>query len=434
MKKITFLFLIISTTILKVLAQNPVQGKVFDAETKKPVENASVYFNNTEIGMKTNDIGAFRLYPKDLYKDLVISAVGYEKVIIAVQNSSSNYTIFLKPKDNNLNQVNITVDKNAWRKWGNFFQRLLLGNDPRYTANCSILNPKDVAFYYDKDDNSLEVSLKNTLVIRNTDLGYNYNIDIDEFKYSFVNDDLSYRSTIKYEEIKNKGRKNMNVQAATNNAYYGSKAHFYKSLYANRLMEEGFTLCGYWSVKNVEKERVLQIVQKRQAQKMAENSEQAEILKLSDNLDSAIYYKQILEQTDQICWGTKGVNIKELLTYDRAKKRVLFKFQDTLILTYTRDNELLNEFTPSNSSSRSHRYALIDHSSMRPSHYNSRYSEVSTKMLLIDDKGVTIDAAGFTYENVLFMIGDLGNRRLALELPLNYTPKEGRKSYDVISF
>lgn len=415
MKKITLTLLIIFVAIINVLAQKPVQGRVYDADTKKPIENASVYFNNTEIGMKTNDIGAFRLYPKVLYKDLVVSAVGYEKFIISVENLKSSYVVYLKPKEDTLAEVKITIDRNGWKKWGEFFQRLLFGNYMYYTGSCKIINPKDIIFYYDKDDKTLEIALKRPLIVTNSDLGYIYNIDVDEFKYSFLTDAIRYRSTIQYEEIKNKGRKKMNVQAATNDAYYGSKAHFFRSLYSNSLEEEGFKLSKYWSVKNVEKERVVEIIQKRQAEKIASGSWNALHATLSDNIDSANYYRQILAQNDEICWGTKNIDLKDILTFYKGKGKVLLKFSDTLLLTYNRNNEVLNQFV----------------SKKNPGH---PYTDFSTKIFLTNSKGVEIDAAGFAYDNVLFMIGDLGNRRLAKELPLNYDPREGRKLYDVVSF
>lgn len=327
--------------ILNASGQDVIQGRIFDADTKQPIQNASVYINNTGIGMKTNDIGAFRIYPKQLYKDLVISAVGYEKAIVEIKRISTNYTVYLKHKENTLDEVNITFDKNAWKKWGDIFSKLLLGLDVQYSESCEIMNPKDVDFFYDDEESSLTVTTKKTLVVKNKDLGYYLNIDIDKFKYFFYDDHLLYESTINYEDLKLKGRKNLNAQISTNFNYYGSKRHFYQSLYNKTLEKEGFSICTFSGIRNLEKDRVNLAIQKRYAKMIAKGANKRETEQLADDIDSIIYYKEVLRQPDFLLSESMAVDLSLFVKYDTLNKKLKFNFPDTLILNYTRDNLLI---------------------------------------------------------------------------------------------
>lgn len=410
MKKIKLIVLLLPFFIMNGYAQEVIQGRVLDEETKQAIPNASVYINNTSIGMKTNDIGAFRIYPQKLYKDLVISVVGYEKTIVEIRKISTNYTIYLKRKENTLNEVNITFDKNAWKKWGDIFSKILLGAEVQYSKGCEIMNPKDVNFYYDEDEGSLTVTTDKTLVVKNIDLGYNLNIDIDNFKYFFIDDQLLYSSTVNYEELNLKGRKKSNIQISTNYTYYGSKRHFYQSLYNKKLEEEGFTLCAFEGKRNIEKDRVTAIVQKRYAKMISKGAGKREVEMLADNLDSAIYYRKILRQSDFLVSQTKAIDVDQYVRYDTVHKTINFNFPDTLLLTYTRNNSLLSNFTDRKKPDK-----------------NNMYSTFTTLLYLTGKDGAEINEAGFSNNNVLFTIGDIGDRRFSRELPLSYEPKIGRK-------
>ena len=56
-----------------------ITGVVLDAQTRMPIESASVYFDNTTIGTSTNDKGEFEIEKGDhINATLVISFLGYE--------------------------------------------------------------------------------------------------------------------------------------------------------------------------------------------------------------------------------------------------------------------------------------------------------------------------------------------------------------------
>ena len=47
-------------------------GDVFDARTHQPIENASVYFKNTQIGTATNPEGLFMLRTDQKHSEVLV--------------------------------------------------------------------------------------------------------------------------------------------------------------------------------------------------------------------------------------------------------------------------------------------------------------------------------------------------------------------------
>ena len=70
------------------------RGKVLDSKTKKPIETASIYFDNTTIGTTTDENGSFSItYNDAVQSTLVISYLGYEKVFISDYQSLNTVII-----------------------------------------------------------------------------------------------------------------------------------------------------------------------------------------------------------------------------------------------------------------------------------------------------------------------------------------------------
>ncbi|WP_343522924.1 carboxypeptidase-like regulatory domain-containing protein [Pedobacter sp.] len=400
--KFLTLILFFFTVPASVFAQVMLQGKVLDAESRKPVTNASVYFNNTQVGSVTNDKGQFKLYAPRLYNDLVISAVGYERAIVNVTESNSSYTVLLKEKANNLMEVRISSGKNNWQKWGDLFFRLLLGKNSHITSSFKILNPEDIKFYYDEQEHYLEASSDKAILIKNALLDYTIHLDIEDFTYNIVDDELNYNSAVYFEGINKIDKRR---QLILSNNYLGSKMHFYRSLYSKTLESENFSLYRYHAVKNLKKESVSRTVQLYRVKKMAAGAKGDELLKLSDNRDSAAYYKKILLQDDVLKWDTTQVDYRQYLTYDSLNHKMTFKFSDTLMVVYRRS------FDANLGLFRSH---------VGNAQQATRVVELKTLLYLTNKDGVQLDPSGFCLPNAILMTGNMGDRRLAEQLPYDY--------------
>ncbi|MFK4985418.1 carboxypeptidase-like regulatory domain-containing protein, partial [Klebsiella pneumoniae] len=91
--------------------------------TRMPVNAASIYLSNTSVGTVSKEDGSFQIhsFPSGRY-DLVVSILGFETYIVAVQSNKlpDFLEIVLKPKVNDLQEIVVEpYDKNGWEKWGN---------------------------------------------------------------------------------------------------------------------------------------------------------------------------------------------------------------------------------------------------------------------------------------------------------------------------
>jgi len=401
LKKIALCVFFCSFCIFQItFAQSTVEGKVLNAATKQPIPGASVYFNNTQIGAATNNNGVFKISARRLYKDLVVSAVGYQSQVINVNSGDKSYTVLLSEKTNTLMEVTVSTGKNDWKKWGSFFSGLLFGNDPRYKLYCKILNPEDIKFFYNENEHYLEATANKPILIWNSVMNCQLQVDLYEFGYSFIKDNITYSSYAYYEGFNNKPNKKRKMALAVN--YLGSQMHFYRSLYAKTLETENFRVYRYTSVKNVEKQNVLKVVQRYKAGKMATGET---LSKLSDNPDSARYYERILKQKDVLKWDTTKVDYKQYLTFDPIENKMHFKFSDTLMVVYNRDEKELEK---------------LAQSSLAFKFKQTSVFMLKTLLSLNNKDGVVIDPAGYITSNDLEMSGNMGNRRLAEQLPYDF--------------
>ena len=106
--KINLLILFIAVSIQ--LHAQVRQGVVLNADTRRPIPNASVHINNTTIGTSSNAEGVFSLqgFPAPPYQ-IHVSAIGYETRIVEIprQTSASSIAILLIPKISELAEAAI---------------------------------------------------------------------------------------------------------------------------------------------------------------------------------------------------------------------------------------------------------------------------------------------------------------------------------------
>ena len=137
---------------LLLVSQN-IKGKVIDKVTREPVETASIYFDHTTIGTTTDENGEFSIEFNDaVQSNLVISFLGYEKVLITDYRSMSNVIVELVVATNTLDEVYVNFDDELTRAQKlQLFRKEFLGTS--HVANsCKILNEEDLVLYYDSDN------------------------------------------------------------------------------------------------------------------------------------------------------------------------------------------------------------------------------------------------------------------------------------------
>ena len=224
-------------------------GLVLDKLTQQPIETVSVYFDNTTIGTTTNDKGEFSIsYTDAVQSTLVISYLGYNKVLISDFRSKNNVVIELVEADNALDEVYLEYDDGLTRRQKlRLFRKEFLGNS-KFGKSCKILNEDDLILKYDKRKKDLYASCKVPLKVLNKSLQYEISYDLIDFevKFKYANlktreftvNSVVYFGTSFYKELEN-FKKNKSIKNREQ-AYSGSVQHFMRSLYNKNLKDEGY--------------------------------------------------------------------------------------------------------------------------------------------------------------------------------------------------
>jgi len=244
MKKIFLASFSLLLTLLS-FAQATITGQVTDADTKLPLEGASVFAQNTTIGTITNKEGGYKISLGKGGYELIISYTGYSTKIITVEaNADKNLDIELKKEDKSMSEVVIQSTNevtDGWQQYGDFFTKHFIGSTP-FADSCFLLNPEVLKFYFYKRSNKLKVLATEPLKIANKSLGYNLAYALDSFVYYNNTEINSYRGTCLYSAMEGTAEDQKLWAENRNKAYFGSRLHFLRSYYDSTLKEEGFNV------------------------------------------------------------------------------------------------------------------------------------------------------------------------------------------------
>jgi hypothetical protein len=215
-----------------------VTGKVTDADSGKPIANASIYLNGTSRGTTSDAAGAFKITINQPGTPLIISCVGYQSQTVG-DYSTGNLTIALKAKQMALAEV-VIGGMNREEELKIFITQFI----GAISKDCTISNTIDINFHYHKKDKTLEADASEPLIIYNKKLGYKITYFLSYFKH--IPGEVHYGGNFFFTEdtagLTPKELKK--IHQARNEAYLGSRMHFIRSFWANRLDEEGFTIYG----------------------------------------------------------------------------------------------------------------------------------------------------------------------------------------------
>lgn len=245
MKKLFFFLVLLSITIIGT-AQGTLSGKVIDAETKTPLEGASVFAQNTTVGTITKQDGSFRLQLNKGGYELVVSFTGYQPKRINVEGAAGdkNLDVELSKEDKSLGEVIIKSSNevfDGWEKYGSFFLAHFIGATP-FADSCRLENPDALKFYYYKKSDRLKVLATEPLRITNKLLGYHLNYALDSFIHFYKTGINSYRGACLYQPMEGDSLQGAQWKTNREAAYYGSRLHFLRSYYDSTVQEEGFTV------------------------------------------------------------------------------------------------------------------------------------------------------------------------------------------------
>lgn len=222
------------------------KGRVTDKDTHLPLEAASVFAQNTTIGVLTDSAGYFSItLPAGGYS-LAITYTGYETGLLRVSHTSASVELHieLSPEEKSLDEIAIVFSaelKDGWEKYGDFFLKNFIGQT-KYSTQCIIKNPEALRFFYYKKRRTLKVIAREPLIVENFALGYTLTFAIDSFVNNFNTRTSLFVGYPKFEEMTGTvAQRNIWLKNRFE-IYNGSLLHFMRSLYAKKLQEDGYEL------------------------------------------------------------------------------------------------------------------------------------------------------------------------------------------------
>jgi hypothetical protein len=236
-----FIFLCLFCPFIALAQYGSITGKVVRAGSKDAVPRASVFLSNSSFGTTSTDNGNFSLNGlRQGQYTLVVTAVGFDDYtkVVLVGSEPITLTIEMSTKSIQLRDVFIST-KADWRTNYEKFKNEFIGTDVN-AKECEVINPEILSFNFTKRKQTLEAFADNFLIVENRALGYRVKYLIKDYKSDRISGLISYSGQQLFEELPGKPAQKKKWQAKRDEAYYGSSMHFYRSLYKDRLNEEGF--------------------------------------------------------------------------------------------------------------------------------------------------------------------------------------------------
>lgn len=240
-----------------------VTGKVVSAESKQPLQGASVFAQNTTIGTATDAEGNFKIYLPEGGHSLAVTFTGHNTESRRISNSDPNdrnLYFELGKKEKQMEEVAVVATsevKDGWNKFGRFFLDRFIGQGNNSTAS-TIKNPETLKFFFSKKRNRLKVLASEPLQIENNALGYNIKYELDSFTHEYNTETSVYTGYPLFEEMTAADSvQQLKWKLAREKAYAGSVLHFMRSVYSKTLKQEGFEI--QFLVKNNDQDTALKL-------------------------------------------------------------------------------------------------------------------------------------------------------------------------------
>lgn len=246
MKTRTKVFLILGLLFLFADASRAqtrfLKGIVLDETTNEPLAFATVFFNTTTKGTNTDQDGKFRIEVDPRFDELVISYLGYHPLSYKVSTDKldAQYTFRLVPQAQQIEEVEITAKRD--RNWYTnlaIFKREFIGRST-FSEKVELENPEVLYFVTDKNSAGIEAKARGPLILQNKALGYKVEYTLEQFHYDESRQRVFILGYPRFELLSGNNRKEKRWQRNRKRAYYGSTTHFLKTLYSQRLEEEGY--------------------------------------------------------------------------------------------------------------------------------------------------------------------------------------------------
>ncbi|HEY4325332.1 MAG TPA: carboxypeptidase-like regulatory domain-containing protein [Mucilaginibacter sp.] len=220
-----------------------ITGTVTNGDSKKPLPRASVFLSNSAAGTATAENGTYTLSglrPGEY--TLVVSILGFEQYSkpVLVGRDPIKLDIEMAPKPLMLREVVISSSAD-WKKNYAAFREQFIGVDEN-AKNCVVTNPHILNLTYNPTKQLLHADADEFLVVENKALGYRVKFLLNDFQWDKISGIVSHAGQQVFEELPGTASQKKKWHENREAVYYGSAMHFYRSLYTDKLTEEGFQI------------------------------------------------------------------------------------------------------------------------------------------------------------------------------------------------
>ncbi|OAV43108.1 carboxypeptidase-like regulatory domain-containing protein [Lewinella sp. 4G2] len=269
--------LLILFSLSSLSAQTILRGTVKDGATQEPVPFATVYIDGTTIGTNTDNDGAFSLDVSkvSLPANLVVTHLNYQRFVTEVKTTDRPYALLLAPQaaiaavievgDDRQREKNIEeftkrfLGVDAWGKAASItdtdplyfernFERQEIAKITRQTADM-LMNKelRDAKWNAAGDavsfDSPVDFTARSTSPLK-LDLphtGYTVFVDLQQFYLHYAQGLRNYYGTFYFVPAEAEGQAPKRRHWRNRKlAYYNSRQHFLRSLFADDLDAQGF--------------------------------------------------------------------------------------------------------------------------------------------------------------------------------------------------
>ena len=229
--------------------QRLVTGIVVDP-SNRPLSRAQVFLNGTSFGTTTDQEGKFSMRVGPGRYDLVSTQTGFKThhELIDANKLPGSFTISLSPDSHT--ELLKTYHKTTMEEWGGTVLFVLTG-DSRYSSAFSIKNLRSIHLYIARDNSQLLAYTDEPLIIQNRVLGYTIHYKLDSLYCDLIKHIVFQVGYSYFQPMEGGQAAQRKWQDNRADSYYGSLMHFMRSVYLNRIDEEGFEVRRLRKVHNL---------------------------------------------------------------------------------------------------------------------------------------------------------------------------------------
>lgn len=236
-------------------SQVEISGVIKNSKTDKPIPHVEVFISGTTVGCISNENGEYSLSLPYIPCTLIADHVSFGSYVKNLKGNEKVLNIKLKPEINKLHEITVTSKNKRKKNLKFFYARFVRKNKNK----IEILN--DSVLQFKVTENEFVAFTKEPLIIINKILGYKIKVRMQGFRvyrsltpggrrlplHDLMGMEYAQLSGyFYYEPLMSSSAKEL-LEYKNNRLlyYFGSDRHFFKSLYDQKLTENGFEIKAY---------------------------------------------------------------------------------------------------------------------------------------------------------------------------------------------